>query len=97
MKKQVLLFVTVCIATLSSFAQFSFVHISDMHVSTTPSANSDTNEQYFQCAIKEFANLNGRNAGLSIKDRFSRNGNRIHDKKISINIGSGNKNNFSYI
>jgi 3',5'-cyclic AMP phosphodiesterase CpdA len=58
MKKQILLFTTICIATLSSFAQFSFVHISDMHVSTTPSPNSDTNAQYFQCAIKEFASLN---------------------------------------
>jgi hypothetical protein len=58
MKKQILLFATICIATLSSFAQFSFVHISDMHVSNTPAPNSDTNAQYFKCAIKEFANLN---------------------------------------
>ena len=58
MKKQILLFTTICIATLSSFAQFSFVHISDMHVSNTPAPNSDTNAQYFKCAIKEFANLN---------------------------------------
>jgi len=58
MKKQILLFATVCFATLSSFAQFSFIHISDMHVSNTPSPDSDTNAQYFQCAIKEFANLN---------------------------------------
>ena len=58
MKKGIFLFVTVCFVTLSAFAQFSFVHISDMHVSTTPAADSDTNAQYFQCAIKEFANLN---------------------------------------
>jgi len=58
MKKKVLLFGTIWIASLASFAQLSFVHISDMHVSTTPSANSDTNAQYFQCAIKEFASLN---------------------------------------
>ena len=58
MKKTILLFGILFLATLASFAQFSFVHLSDMHVSTTPSANSDTNGQYFQCAIKEFASLN---------------------------------------
>lgn len=58
MKKHILLFGAICLASLGSFAQFSFVHISDMHVSTTPTANSDTNAQYFQCAIKEFANFN---------------------------------------
>ncbi|MCX6285191.1 MAG: metallophosphoesterase [Bacteroidetes bacterium] len=58
MKKQILLLVVACITTLGSFAQFSFIHLSDMHVSTTPAANSDTNAQYFQCAIKEFARLN---------------------------------------
>lgn len=57
-KNQILLFiVTACMATISSFAQFSFVHLSDMHVSNIPAANSDTNAQYFQCAIKEFAGL----------------------------------------
>ena len=57
MKKQILLIAAVCLATMSSLAQFSFVHISDLHVSTTPAANSDTNAQYFRCAIKEFASL----------------------------------------
>ena len=45
MKKTILLFGILFLATLASFAQFSFVHLSDMHVSTTPSANSDTNGQ----------------------------------------------------
>jgi 3',5'-cyclic AMP phosphodiesterase CpdA len=58
MKKKILLFATVCIATVSSFAQFSFIHLSDMHVSSTPTANSDTNARYFQCAMKEFSSFN---------------------------------------
>jgi hypothetical protein len=58
MKKKIFLFATIGLITLSAFAQFSFVHLSDMHVSTTPAANSDTNAQYFLCAIKEFADLN---------------------------------------
>ncbi len=58
MKKTILLFGIMWIACLASFAQFTFVHLSDMHVSTTPAANSDTNAQYFRCAIKEFASLN---------------------------------------
>jgi 3',5'-cyclic AMP phosphodiesterase CpdA len=62
MKKQILLLALVC-AALSSFAQFSFVHISDMHVSAVPGPNSDTNAQYFRCAIQEFA-------GLDPKPRF---------------------------
>jgi 3',5'-cyclic AMP phosphodiesterase CpdA len=57
MKKQILFFTFVCAASLNSFAQFSFVHISDMHVSNVPGPNSDTNAQYFQCAIKEFTGL----------------------------------------
>ncbi|MEI6882853.1 MAG: hypothetical protein WCO02_00090 [Bacteroidota bacterium] len=66
MKTQILLFATVCIATMSSFAQFSFIHISDIHVSSTPSPNSDTNAQYFQCAIKEFAKLSPKPAFVSV-------------------------------
>lgn len=75
MKKQILLFVTVCIATVSSFAQFSFIHISDMHVSSTPSANSDTNGQYFQCAIKEFASLSPKPAFVIATGDISQVGN----------------------
>ena len=75
MKKQILLFVTVCIATVSSFAQFSFIHISDMHVSNTPSANSDTNGQYFQCAIKEFAILSPKPAFVIATGDISQVGN----------------------
>ena len=58
MKNQVLLFITVLMATTSSFAQFTFVHLSDLHVSSVPRSNSDTNPQYFQRAVKKFANFN---------------------------------------
>lgn len=75
MKKKILLFVTVCMVTLSAFAQFSFVHISDMHVSSTPSANSDTNAQYFQCAIKEFASLNPKPSFVVVTGDISEIGN----------------------
>jgi 3',5'-cyclic AMP phosphodiesterase CpdA len=57
MKKHILLLGFAWAGFLSSFAQFSFVHMSDMHVSSIPSPNSDTNAQYFQCAKKEFASL----------------------------------------
>jgi predicted MPP superfamily phosphohydrolase len=79
MKNQILLFVTVCMATLSSFAQFSFVHISDMHVSSTPTSNSDTNAQYFQCAIKEFSNLNPKPAFIIVTGDISDVGNQQPD------------------
>ena len=75
MKKKVLLFGTIWIASLASFAQLSFVHISDMHVSTTPSANSDTNAQYFQCAIKEFASLNPKPSFILVTGDISDIGN----------------------
>ena len=75
MKKTILLFGIIFLATLASFAQFSFVHLSDMHVSTTPSANSDTNGQYFQCAIKEFASLNPKPAFVLVTGDISDIGN----------------------
>jgi 3',5'-cyclic AMP phosphodiesterase CpdA len=40
-----------------SFAQFTFVDLSDLHITDIPTPASDTNAQYFQCYIKEFANL----------------------------------------
>ena len=57
MKKCIFLFVTVCAAALSSFAQFTFVAVSDLHISDTMVSNSDYNAQYFRCAMKEFAAL----------------------------------------
>ncbi|MCX6267680.1 MAG: metallophosphoesterase, partial [Bacteroidetes bacterium] len=57
MKKQILLFATVCMASLGSFAQFTFVAVSDLHISDFNVSNSDTNAQYFRCAMKEFGAL----------------------------------------
>jgi 3',5'-cyclic AMP phosphodiesterase CpdA len=79
MKKQILLFAAVCIATLSSFAQFTFVNISDLHVSDIPFPNSDTNAQYFQCYIKEFANLNPKPAFVIASGDISNVGNLTPD------------------
>jgi 3',5'-cyclic AMP phosphodiesterase CpdA len=75
MKKQFLLFAAICISAMSSFAQFTFVDISDMHVSDIPFQNSDTNGQYFQCYIKEFANLNPKPAFVIVTGDISNAGN----------------------
>ena len=44
-------------AALSSFAQFTFIAVSDLHISDSLVSNSDFNAQYFRCAMKEFAAL----------------------------------------
>ena len=75
MKKKILLFATLCISVLSSLAQFNFIHISDMHVSSFPFEESDTNAQYFQCAIKEFAKLNPKPAFVVVSGDVSNVGN----------------------
>jgi hypothetical protein len=79
MKKQILLFATICISALSSFAQFTFIHISDMHVSGIPFQNSDTNAQYFQCYIEEFAKLNPKPAFVVVSGDVSNVGNQTPD------------------
>lgn len=58
-KKICFLFAIICISALSSFAQFSFIHITDLHVANAPSlVNSyDINAEKFQCYIKEFPTL----------------------------------------
>ncbi len=63
-------------AALSAFAQFSFVHISDMHVSNIPTSNSDTNAQYFQCAVKEFTALDPKPAFVIVTGDISDVGNQ---------------------
>ena len=69
--KKLLFYTATCITTLnfglctlSSFAQFTFVHITDLHISDATSyVNScDNNAVMFQCYIKEFANLNPKPA-----------------------------------
>jgi 3',5'-cyclic AMP phosphodiesterase CpdA len=79
MKKQTLVFAIVCMAALSSSAQFSFIHLSDMHVSNTPCANSDTNAQYFQCALKEFASFYPKPAWVIVTGDISDVGNQQPD------------------
>ncbi len=64
MKKQILSFLVIFLAALSSSAQFSFVHISDLHISDAVSYvnGCDNNATKFQCYIKEFANLSPKPA-----------------------------------
>jgi 3',5'-cyclic AMP phosphodiesterase CpdA len=79
MKKQILLSVTLYIVVLSSFAQFTFIHISDMHVSNIPFEESDTNAQYFQCYAKEFAIINPKPAFVAVSGDVSNVGNQMPD------------------
>jgi len=79
MKKQFLLSAIIFISALSSFAQFTFIHLSDMHVSSIPFQNSDTNAQYFQCYIKEFAKLNPKPAFVVVSGDISNVGNQSPD------------------
>jgi 3',5'-cyclic AMP phosphodiesterase CpdA len=81
MKKLILLFVVIFITTLSSFAQFTFIHITDTHVSNTLSlVNSyDTNAQRFQCYIQEFANLSPKPAFVIASGDISNIGNQSPD------------------
>ena len=77
MKKLILIFTTVCFASLSSFSQFSFIHITDLHVSDTIFSidNHDLDGQYFQCYIKEFANLTPKIAFVAASGDISNVGN----------------------
>lgn len=65
--------------SLSSFAQFTFIHISDMHISNIPFEESDTNAQYFRCYAKEFANLNPKPAFIAVSGDVSNVGNQPPD------------------
>jgi 3',5'-cyclic AMP phosphodiesterase CpdA len=64
MKKQIILLAVICLTGLNSFAQFTFIHITDLHVSDATSyVNScDNKALMFQCYIKEFARLNPKPA-----------------------------------
>ncbi|MEI6457083.1 MAG: metallophosphoesterase [bacterium] len=79
MKKKILLFATICIPALSSFAQFTFIHLSDMHVSGIPFQDSDTNAQYFRCYIKEFEKLDPKPAFVAVSGDVSNVGNQTPD------------------
>ena len=79
MKKQISLSLILCMLTLSSFAQFTFIHLSDMHVSNIPFEESDTNAQYFRCYSQEFANLNPKPAFIAVSGDVSNVGNQPTD------------------
>jgi hypothetical protein len=79
MKKQILLFAAGCVATLTSFAQFTFVDMSDLHISNIPFQNSDTNAQYFRSAIREFASLSPKPAFVVVSGDVSNVGNEPPD------------------
>lgn len=57
MKNYLVLFALLFAVIVNSSAQFSFVHISDLHVSSIQLPNSDYNAQNFQCYMKEFTDL----------------------------------------
>lgn len=75
MKTHTAVFVLLFAIAMNTFAQFSFVHISDLHVSAIPLANSDTNAQYFRCYSKEFAALAPKPAFLLVSGDISYMGN----------------------
>jgi len=79
MKKSLLVFALMCACALNVFAQFTFIHLSDMHVSSDTFANSDTNGQYFRCYIKEFANLVPKPAFVAVSGDVSNVGNQSPD------------------
>jgi 3',5'-cyclic AMP phosphodiesterase CpdA len=79
MKKQLLLAAAIYFAALNSFAQFTFIHLSDMHVSNIPFEDSDTNAQYFRCYSKEFAALTPKPAFVAVSGDVSNVGNEAPD------------------
>ena len=79
MKKLIVLFVILCMITPGSFAQFTFVDMSDLHISNIPFQNSDTNAQYFRSAIREFAGLSPKPAFVVVSGDVSNVGNEPPD------------------
>jgi 3',5'-cyclic AMP phosphodiesterase CpdA len=79
MKKTVLISVLICVLGLNASAQFTFIHLSDLHVSSIPFAESDTNAQYFQCYIREFANQIPKPKFVAVSGDVSNVGNQSPD------------------
>jgi hypothetical protein len=71
-------------ATLGSFAQFTFVAVSDLHVSDTVVSNSDYNAQYFHCAMKEFVALDPKPAFVVASGDISDIGNEAPEGMYSV-------------
>ena len=78
-QKQLLLFVFLLHFSFVTFAQFSFVHISDLHISTTPIPNSDVNAAAFQCYMKEFVSLSPTPLFILVSGDISNMGNMEPD------------------
>lgn len=79
LKKKILLAAALSILSTGLFAQLTFVHISDMHVSSVPFMDSDTNAQYFRCSLQEFALLNPKPAFVVVSGDVSNVGNQTPD------------------
>jgi 3',5'-cyclic AMP phosphodiesterase CpdA len=79
MKNLILFFTAICIASSSPFAQFSFVHISDLHISNTAFPNSDLNAATFRCYLKEFAAIDPKPAFVVASGDISNMGNKPPD------------------
>lgn len=78
MKKKIFLLTAVCLATLQLQAQFTFIHISDLHVSDTIKSTDrhDLDGKNFRCCINEFARLNPKPAFVAAGGDVSNEGNR---------------------
>jgi len=79
MTKQIFLSAIISMLTLSSFAQFTFIHLSDMHVSDIPFEDCDTNAQYFRCYSREFTGLIPKPAFVAVSGDVSNVGNQTPD------------------
>jgi len=75
MKKHTPIFALLFVLIVNSSAQFSFVHISDLHVSSIQLPNSDYNAQNFQCYMKEFTALTPKPAFVLVSGDVSYMGN----------------------
>ena len=79
MKKQLLVIAIICLSALSTHAQFTFIHLSDMHISSIPFGETDTNAQYYLCYSEEFASLIPKPAFVAVSGDVSNVGNQSPD------------------
>lgn len=79
MKKLLLISLLTGLLALNSPAQFTFIHLSDIHASSIPFEDADTNAQYFRGAIREFAALQPKPAFVVVSGDVSNVGNQTPD------------------
>ncbi len=84
MKNLILLFTAVFVAPMISVAQFTFVAVSDLHISDTVASNSDFNAQYFRCAMKEFDTIHPKPAFVAASGDISDIGNEAPEGMYSV-------------